>query len=87
MKTNYKHYKEFLLNNEYGRCKIYLNIMGKGGCSGKDCNQECFVETFEWLNKPYQPPKQKLTLEEKVILSVLPKGLEWRGYEKKFENY
>lgn len=82
MKTNYEHYKEFLLNNEFGRCKIYLNIMGKGGCSGKDCHHECFVETFEWLNQPYQPPKPKLTLEEKVILSVLPKEYEWIAREE-----
>lgn len=79
MKTNYEHYKELLIDKEYDHCEIYSydEFMGMECHCKMGCTNQCFTKVIEWLNKPYQPPKPKLTLEEKVILSVLPKEFEW----------
>lgn len=77
MKTNYEKYKELIIKGQYNHCEVYEELMGMECHCRMGCDDHCFTKVIEWLNKPYQPPKPKLTLEEKVILSVLPKEFEW----------
>ena len=85
METNLEHYKDEIVKSmDVNIACAVVYILGKS-CKGFGCFK-CNRETLEWLNKPYQPPKPKLTLEEKVILSVLPKAYEWIVRDERIGN-
>lgn len=75
VETNYEHYKDkiiedgiwnlALVNGKLKRChNVYCN-----DCDFKT-SHECKKKLEEWLNKPYEKPKYKLTQFEYDLLSV-----------------
>lgn len=73
--TNYEHYKDEIIENS-GYC--FALVDGKPcQCSDVSCNEcgfstgyGCSEKIKEWLNKPYEKPKYKLTQFEYDLLSV-----------------
>lgn len=73
--TNYKHFKDEIIENS-GFCFALVN--GKPcKCSDVSCSNcgfstgyGCIEKIKEWLNKPYEKPKYKLTQFEYDLLSV-----------------
>lgn len=74
-KTNYEHYKDEIIENS-GYC--FALVDGKPcQCSGVSCREcgfstayGCSEKIKEWLNKPYEKSKYKLTQFEYDLLSV-----------------
>ena len=73
--TNYEHFKDEIIQNS-GYC--FALVDGKPcRCSDVSCREcgfstgyGCSEKTKEWLNKPYEKPKYKLTQFEYDLLSV-----------------
>lgn len=73
--TNYEHFKDEIIENS-GYC--FALVDGKPcQCSDVSCSEcgfstghGCSEKTKEWLNKPYEKPKYKLTQFEYDLLSV-----------------
>ncbi len=73
--TNYEHFKDEIIENS-GYC--FALVDGKPcQCSGVSCREcgfstayGCSEKIKEWLNKPYEKPKYKLTQFEYDLLSV-----------------
>lgn len=73
--TNYEHFKDEIIENS-GFCFALTD--GKPcQCSGISCSEcefsteyGCNEKIKEWLNKPYEKPKYKLTQFEYDLLSV-----------------
>lgn len=73
--TNYEHFKDEIIENS-GYC--FALVDGKPcQCSDVSCSEcgfstgyGCSEKIKEWLNKPYEKPKYKLTQFEYDLLSV-----------------
>lgn len=73
--TNYEHYKDKIIENS---CYCFALVDGKPyKCNEVNCcdcgfstGHGCREKTKEWLNKPYEKPKYKLTQFEYDLLSV-----------------
>lgn len=73
--TNYEHFKDEIIENS-GYC--FALVDGKPcQCSDVSCSKcgfstghGCSEKTKEWLNKPYEKPKYKITQFEYDLLSV-----------------
>lgn len=75
VETNYEHFKDEIIENS-GYC--FALVDGKPcQCSDVSCSEcgfstgyGCSEKIKEWLNKPYEKPKYKLTQFEYDLLSV-----------------